>query len=81
MSEKIKAVKLNENNSKKVIVFFRNDWYITLITLSEFHFYAITSQLTLSVLVIYQHPTSPYITHTFVNEKMRIDQTKQTSQD
>ena len=38
--------------------------------------------LTLSVPVSYQQPTSPYITHmTFGDEKMRIDQTKPTTED
>ena len=39
--------------------------------------------LTLSVPVNYQQPTSPYITHniTFGDEKMRIDQTKPTTED
>ena len=41
-------------------------------------------KLTLSVPVSYQQPTSPYITHTnmtFGDEKMRIDQTKPTTED
>ena len=40
--------------------------------------------LTLSVPVNYKQPTSPYITHTkyaFGDEKMRIDQTKPTTED
>ena len=38
-------------------------------------------ELTLSVPVSYQHPTSPYITHTKYLLVMRIDQTKQTTED
>ena len=40
--------------------------------------------LTLSVPVTYHHPTSPYKTlqnKSFGHEKMRIDQTKETTED
>ena len=39
--------------------------------------------LNFSVPVSYQYPTSPYTTHTnktFVDEKMRLDQTKQPTE-
>ena len=42
------------------------------------------SDLNLSVPVSYQHPTSPYITRSnkdISNEKMQIDQIKQTTED